>query len=57
MLIADGARNVQGAIHLLIVPAAFLGATLATLQSLGQGLQESFATGGGAPTNRLAPPE
>ncbi len=58
VLIADGARNIQGAIHLLIVPAAFLGATLAVLQSLGQGLQQCFAEGfGGRASNRLAPPE
>jgi oligopeptide transport system permease protein len=58
VLIADGARNIQGAIHLLIVPAAFLGATLAALQSLGQGLQQSFAEGfGGRAPNQAAPPE
>ncbi len=58
VLIADGARNIQGAIHLLIVPAAFLGATLAALQSLGQGLQQSFAEGfGGRAPNQPAPPE
>jgi len=56
VLIADGARNIQGAIHLLIVPAAFLGATLAALQSLGQGLQQSFAAGFGGAPNRLAVP-
>lgn len=43
VLIADGARNIQGALHLLIVPAAFLGATLGALQSLGQGLEQRFA--------------
>jgi oligopeptide transport system permease protein len=35
VLIADGARNIQGAVYLLIFPAAFLGVTLAALQSLG----------------------
>ncbi|VTZ26863.1 Binding-protein-dependent transport systems inner membrane component [Methylocella tundrae] len=48
VLIADGARNIQGAIHLLIVPAAFLGATLGALQSLGQSLEERFAGNFGA---------
>jgi oligopeptide transport system permease protein len=58
VLIADGARNIQGAIHLLIVPAAFLGATLAALQSLGQTLQQGFAERfGGEASNRPAPPE
>ena len=35
VLVADGARNIQGSIHLLIFPALFLGATLGALQSLG----------------------
>ncbi|MBO0734681.1 MAG: ABC transporter permease subunit [Methylocapsa sp.] len=35
VLIADGARNIQGSIHLLVFPALFLGATLGALQSLG----------------------
>ncbi len=43
VLIADGARNIQGAIHLLIFPAAFLGATLWALQSLGQDLEARLA--------------
>ncbi len=47
VLIADGARNIQGAIHLLIVPAAFLGVTLAALQNLGQGLEQKFAARSG----------
>ena len=38
VLIADGARNIQGSIHLLIFPALFLGATLGALQSLGNAL-------------------
>ena len=37
VLVADGARNIQGSIHLLIFPALFLGATLGALQSLGDG--------------------
>ena len=37
VLVADGARNIQGSIHLLIFPAVFLGATLGALQSLGDG--------------------
>jgi len=37
VLVADGARNIQGSIHLLIFPALFLGATLGALQSLGGG--------------------
>jgi oligopeptide transport system permease protein len=53
VLIADGARDIQGSIHLLIVPAAFLGATLGALQSLGQGLEKKFADGHG----RKAAPE
>ncbi|MCI0467581.1 MAG: ABC transporter permease subunit [Beijerinckiaceae bacterium] len=35
VLIADGARNIQGSVHLLIFPALFLGATLGALQTLG----------------------
>jgi oligopeptide transport system permease protein len=35
VLIADGARNIQGSVHLLIFPAVFLAATLGALQSLG----------------------
>ncbi len=38
VLIADGARNIQGAVHLLIFPALFLGATLGALQILGNAL-------------------
>jgi len=37
-LIADGARNIQGSVHLLIFPALFLGATLGALQTLGNAL-------------------
>lgn len=37
VLVADGARNIQGSVHLLIFPALFLGATLGALQSLGDG--------------------
>ncbi len=36
VLVADGARNIQGSVHLLIFPALFLGATLGALQSLRQ---------------------
>jgi oligopeptide transport system permease protein len=35
VLIADGARQIQGSVHLLIFPAAFLAVTLAALQNLG----------------------
>ncbi|MGQ0444686.1 MAG: ABC transporter permease [Beijerinckiaceae bacterium] len=35
VLVADGARNIQGSVHLLIFPALFLGATLGAMQSLG----------------------
>ncbi len=42
VLIADGARNIQGSIHLLVFPALFLGATLGALQSLGQGLEQKI---------------
>jgi oligopeptide transport system permease protein len=44
VLIADGARNIQGSTHLLIFPALFLGSTLGALQSLGNALH----TGEGA---------
>jgi oligopeptide transport system permease protein len=39
VLLADGARNIQGSVHLLIFPALFLGATLGALQSLGNAWQ------------------
>jgi oligopeptide transport system permease protein len=35
VLIADGARQIQGSAHLLIFPAAFLAVTLGALQILG----------------------
>ena len=35
ILIADGARNVQSAVHLLLFPALFLGATLVAATQLG----------------------
>jgi oligopeptide transport system permease protein len=38
VLIADGARNVQGSVHLLIFPALFLGCTLGAVQTLGNAL-------------------
>jgi oligopeptide transport system permease protein len=41
VLVADGARNIQGSVHLLIFPALFLGATLGALQSLGNAWQGS----------------
>jgi oligopeptide transport system permease protein len=39
VLVADGARNIQGSLHLLIFPALFLGVTLGALQSLGDGFR------------------
>jgi oligopeptide transport system permease protein len=36
VLIADGARQIQGAAYLLIFPATFLAVTLAALQNLGE---------------------
>jgi oligopeptide transport system permease protein len=42
VLIADGARDIQGSIYLLIFPALFLGLTLGALQSLGQALGQKF---------------
>ena len=41
VLVADGARNIQGSIHLLIFPALFLGTTLGALQSLGDGWRDA----------------
>ncbi len=40
VLIADGARNIQSAVHLLVFPAIFLGAALGALQSLGNGWRD-----------------
>lgn len=37
VLIADGARNIPGAVYLLVFPAAFLGVSLGALQNLGAG--------------------
>ena len=45
VLVADGARNIQGSVHLLIFPALFLGATLGALQSLGNAWQGSPGAG------------
>ena len=45
VLVADGARNIQGSTHLLIFPALFLGATLGALQSLGNVWQGSRGAG------------
>jgi oligopeptide transport system permease protein len=45
VLVADGARNIQGSVHLLLFPALFLGATLGALQSLGNAWQGSPGAG------------
>ena len=45
VLVADGARNIQGSVHLLIFPALFLGATLGALQSLGNAWQGLLGDG------------
>ncbi len=45
VLIADGARNIQSAVYLLVFPAIFLGVTLAALQSLGNGWRDAFDAG------------
>jgi oligopeptide transport system permease protein len=45
VLVADGARNIQGSVHLLIFPALFLGATLGALQSFGNAWQGSPGAG------------
>jgi oligopeptide transport system permease protein len=45
VLVADGARNIQGSVHLLIFPAVFLGATLGALQGLGNAWQGSLGAG------------
>lgn len=42
MLIADGARNIQGDSHLLLFPALFLTATLFCLNFLGDGLRDAL---------------
>jgi oligopeptide transport system permease protein len=46
ILIADGARNIQASIHLLIFPALFLGLTLAALNQLGENWRARLGTGG-----------
>ncbi len=46
ILIADGARNIQASIHLLIFPALFLGLTLAALNQLGENWREKLGVGG-----------
>lgn len=43
ILISDGARNIQGAVHLLIFPALFLGVTLIAAQRLGEALRAASA--------------
>ncbi len=45
ILIADGARNIQASIHLLIFPALFLGLTLAALNQLGENWRDKLGTG------------
>lgn len=45
VLIADGARNIQGSVHLLVFPAIFLGATLGALQHLGGGWRAPHGAG------------
>jgi oligopeptide transport system permease protein len=42
VLIADGARNIQDGIYLLIFPALFLSVTLMALNRLGEGLRQAF---------------
>jgi oligopeptide transport system permease protein len=42
VLINEGARAIQGASHLLIVPATFLVATLAALNFIGDGLRDAL---------------
>ena len=42
VLIADGARNIQGDTHLLLFPALFLTATLFCLNFLGDGLRDAL---------------
>ncbi len=46
ILIADGARNIQASIHLLIFPALFLGLTLAALNQLGENWRAKLGAGG-----------
>jgi oligopeptide transport system permease protein len=45
LLIADGARDIQGATYLLVFPAIILAATLVAFNMLGDGLRDRFATG------------
>ncbi len=46
LLIADGARNIQASIHLLVFPALFLGLTLAALNQLGENWRAKLGAGG-----------
>jgi oligopeptide transport system permease protein len=46
ILIADGARNIQASIHLLVFPALFLGLTLAALNQLGENWRDRLGVGG-----------
>jgi oligopeptide transport system permease protein len=45
ILIADGARNIQASIHLLVFPALFLALTLAALNQLGEDWRAKLGTG------------
>jgi oligopeptide transport system permease protein len=42
MLIAEGARNIQGAVWMLVYPSIFLAATLFCLNFLGDGLRDAL---------------
>lgn len=46
VLIADGARNIQSSIHLLVFPALFLSTTLGALQVLGDRWRSLLGRGG-----------
>ena len=42
LLIADGARNIQSSLHLLVFPALFLAGTLAALNRLGESWRDAL---------------
>ena len=42
VLIAEGARSIEGAPHMLAAPAAFLIATLVALNLIGDGLADAL---------------
>ena len=42
MLIAEGAKNIQGAAYMLIFPSIFLIATLFALNFIGDGLRDAL---------------